>query len=122
MKALPATLLILSGRPPAGADAEADRIANELQDPHRPLPVTKLLLGEFGLLAAHSYLAKSGISAGLTKDEGEKLVHLTRGHPLWLAFTVDYLNGVGMPKEAAENSLARIKAALPYGGEMTPAG
>ena len=41
MKPLTATLFILSGRPQTEKDKE-DWIAEELQDPHRPLPVTEL--------------------------------------------------------------------------------
>ena len=121
MKPLPSTLFILSGRPPSEKDKE-DWIAKELQDPHRPLPVRVVLLGEFTSTAALDYLTGSAVAVGLTADEKEKLVYLTRGHPLWLAFTVDYLRGEGLPREAAENSLEDIKAVLPYGREMTSAG
>ena len=121
MKPLTATLFILSGRPQTEKDKE-DWIAEELQDPHRPLPVKTVLLGEFTAAAARDYLGRSAVAVGLAGDEKEKLVYLTRGHPLWLAFAVDYLNSEGLPSEAADNSLGDIKAALPYGGEMTPAG
>jgi tetratricopeptide (TPR) repeat protein len=122
MKTLPATLFLLSGRPPPGPGQERDRIFNELRDPHQPLPVRTIFLGEFTRKAAHSYLRHSGVANSLTRNEREKLVYLTRGHPLWLAFTVDYLNTEGVPREAASRSLAAIKAELPYGEEMTPAG
>jgi tetratricopeptide (TPR) repeat protein len=121
MKPLPSTLFILSGRPPSEEDKE-DWIAKELQDPHRPLPFRTVRLGEFTSAGALEYLTGSAVAVGLTADEKEKLAHLTRGHPLWLAFTVDYLSGEGLPREAAENSLEDIKAALPYSGEITSAG
>jgi tetratricopeptide (TPR) repeat protein len=56
------------------------------------------------------------------REEQEKIVHLTRGHPLWLAFTVHYLSTEGVPEELTDNSLADIKAELPYAGEMSQAG
>ena len=121
MKPLASTLFILSGRPPSEEDTE-DWIAKELEDPHRPIPVREVRLREFTAASALEYLTGSAVAVGLTADEKEKLVHLTRGHPLWLAFTVDYLRGEGLPREAAENSLDSIKAALPYGGEITSAG
>lgn len=121
VKALPATLFVLSGRPPAGGP-EQDRIKTELEDPHQPLPVTTILLGEFSKDAALGYLDMSGVASGLSDDEKEKLVHLTRGHPLWLAFTVDYLKSTGLPEEAARNRLVYIEAGLPYGADMTLVG
>jgi len=122
MKALPSTLFILSGRPPPTQGDGKDWIKNELEDPHQPLSVTAVQLGEFTWDAALGYLNSSGVAAGLTEEEKKKLVHLTRGHPLWLAFTVDYLESTGVPEEAADATLADIRAQLPYGGDMTPAG
>jgi hypothetical protein len=138
MKALPATLFILSGRPPREGDG-ADPIENELNDPHQRIPVHIVHLAEFSQSAALSYLKESSISAGLdpkiaaapeargaTEDreseEKQKLVLLTRGHPLWLAFVISYLKDKGMPEEAAARSLAEIERDIPYRGEMAPAG
>lgn len=124
MKNLPATLFILSGRPPRVPRDGKDPIKEELEDPHRPLPVSVIQLGEFTRRAALDYLTESGVAPGLSEEdkEKEKLVHLTRGHPLWLAFTVDYLRTTGIPEEAAENALDVIAADVPYQGEMTPTG
>ena len=47
MKALPATLFILSGRPMLGHGDGEDPIRNELVDPYQGIPVTTIHLGEF---------------------------------------------------------------------------
>jgi hypothetical protein len=127
MKALPRTLFILSGRPmeedlEEGPDA-ADAIRAELEDPHQPLPFVPIDLTEFSYATALRYLETSGIAAGLRYEfqEKQKLAHLTRGHPLWLAFAVDYLKNFGFP-EVAETPFAEIQAHLPYGAAMTPRG
>jgi len=119
MKALPATLFILSGRPVP--DDQLDPIKNELEDPYQNVPVTSIRLGEFTQGAALDYLSSSSIAAGLTDAEKAKMVRLTRGHPLWLAFTIAYLKDKGIPEEA-ETALADIEREVPYRGEMTGAG
>ncbi len=119
MKALPATLFILSGRPLAGDGDGQDPIRNELDDPHQGMPVTTIRLGQFTQAAALDYLNNSQVASGLTEIEKAKLVRLTRGHPLWLAFTISYLTEIGIPEEA-ETSLARITRDVPYRGEMSP--
>lgn len=126
MKALPRTLFILSGRPMENDEdgPEAiDSIRTELEDPHQPLPFITIDLAEFQYHAALHYLEASGISGGLRdeKQEKQKLAHLTRGHPLWLAFAVAYLKNEGFP-EVADIPLAEIQQNLPYGGEMTVRG
>jgi tetratricopeptide (TPR) repeat protein len=128
MKNLPATLFILAGRPPRGPEGPeaysiADPIQFELEDPHQPLPVTSVRLGEFTETSALSYLAGSVVADGLSAEakEKEKLVRLTRGHPLWLAFTVDYLQHIGLPAEASEE-FSDIAEQVPYEGELPPAG
>lgn len=121
MKALPATLFILSGRPMLGREDGADPIRNELVDPYQGMPVTTIRLGEFSQSAALDYLNNSEVAAGLSAAEKEKLVGLTRGHPLWLAFTIDYLREIGIPEEL-ETSAEIIKRNVPYGAGMTPRG
>jgi tetratricopeptide (TPR) repeat protein len=121
MKALPSTLFILSGRPMPDADDETDPIRDELQDPHQGMPVRTVRLSEFSLPNAQRYLDDSPVASALSSDERQRLVHLSRGHPLWLAFIVDYLQEQGMPAEA-EIPLETITAGLPWGGAMTPAG
>jgi hypothetical protein len=129
MKALPATLFILAGRPPTALDPSADPIYRELTDPHQPLPVKIVRLGEFTWDAAHAYLAASGLASpgppggasGLSEDELTKVVHLTHGHPLWLAFAVDYLRNNGLPEEA-EIDLVELALQVPFRGEATAAG
>jgi tetratricopeptide (TPR) repeat protein len=117
MKALPATLFILSGRAVPSLGGVRDPIRYELEDPHQPIPCTTIYLGEFGEQAALDYLRGSGMVTGLSEDEKAKLVRLTRGHPLWLAFTISYLRDRGMPEEA-EHPFADIDRQLPYG--LTP--
>lgn len=121
MKALPRTLFILSGRPLPDPGNVPDPIRSELEDPHQGMPVTTVRLGEFSQEAALGYLDGSEVAAALSPEEKEKLVHLTRGHPLWLAFVVDYLRERGLPAEA-EAPLATIRADIPYSGAMTPRG
>jgi tetratricopeptide (TPR) repeat protein len=119
MKALPGTLFILSGRPLPGD--RPDPIKSEFDDPYQRLPVTTVRLGEFTQAAALRYLDTSSVAAGVSAAEKTKLVHLTRGHPLWLAFTIDYLAAKGIPEEA-EAPLAVIERDVPYRGTLTPAG
>ena len=121
MKELPATLFILSGRPVPGDGDEKDPIRNELENSYRQLPVTTVDLGGFTIKAALSYLDNSLIGPSLTDTEKKKLVYLTRGHPLWLAFAVSYLNNKGIPEEL-ETPLAEIKRDIPYRGALTSAG
>ena len=121
MKMLPSTLFILSGRPiPADSEGE-DLIQRELEDPYQGIPFTIVQLGEFTRQAASEYLEKSHITAGLGAKERMKLVLLTRGHPLWLALTVSYLNTKGLPEEV-EMSLKDIEWNMPYDREMTEKG
>ena len=122
MKGLPATLFILSCRPLPGLEGGKDPIKNQLEDPHQPLPTTTIRLGEFTREAALDYLTKSGVASGLSEEEKDKLVRLTRGHPLWLAFTVDYLQSMGIPEEVDAVAPAFLEHHMPYGGEMTSSG
>ena len=122
IKMLPATLFILVGRPMDGQDEQKDPIRRELSDPHQGLLLTSISLGDFPEQAARDYLAASAMAEGVTKEEREKLVRLSRGHPLWLAFTIAYLWERGVPEEAGMTTLAKIKRNIPYTGRMTPAG
>lgn len=122
MKSLPSTLFILAGRPSPDSGDEADPIRRELADKHRPMPITSIHLGEFAWEDAENYLKDSGVASGLSADETKNLVCLTRGHPLWLAFTVDYLRSVGFPQEAAATQSGAIEANVPYQGEVSAAG
>ena len=121
MKTLPATLFILSGRPVPDDRGIPDPILDELKDPHQQIPVTTIYLGAFTETAAYDYLDESPIAVGLTDEEKTKLVLLTRGHPLWLAFTISYLHEKGIPEEAG-NELSDIRRMMPFHGQMTPAG
>ena len=121
MKTLPATLFILSGRPVSEDRGVPDPILNELRDPHQNIPVTTIFLGGFTETAAYNYLDESPIAVALTDEEKIKLVLLTRGHPLWLAFTISYLHEKGIPEEAG-NELSKIRTIMPFHGKMTPAG
>ena len=75
--------------------------------------VTDIELGQFNVADCRKYLAPISEAANLSAEQTEKLVHLTQGHPLWLAFTVDHLAEIGMPAEA-QASLDEIKTDLPY--------
>jgi tetratricopeptide (TPR) repeat protein len=121
IKSLPGTLFILSGRPLPGIGDTPDPIRNELEDPYQSIPVTTINLDRFPRGAALDYLSRSSVGPGLSANEKMKLAHLTRGHPLWLAFTVTYLTSKGIPEEAGA-SLAHIKREMPYQAEMTQLG
>lgn len=121
MKALPATLFILSGRPAPETGRRPDPIQRELADPHRSLPVNVVELGMFSWEAALAYLDRCLVAADLSRDETARLALLTRGHPLWLAFTVAYVNEKGFPPEA-KTDLAATERDLPYSRPMTPEG
>lgn len=122
MKALPGTLFILSGRPLPGAGDTLDPIKSELEDPHQHIPVRIVVLGEFTQQAATGYLSRSRVASGLTAEETEALVLLTRGHPLWLAFTISYVSDRGIPQEADPTELTTIRQNVPYEGELPQEG
>jgi tetratricopeptide (TPR) repeat protein/GTPase SAR1 family protein len=119
MKALPGTLFVLSGRPPGST--ETDPIRSELEDPHQRMPVSTIHLTEFTQKAAREYLVGSSVAASLSPSEVEKIILLTRGHPLWLAFTISYLGEKGLPEEARA-SLPAIRREMPYKGPLSSAG
>lgn len=121
IKALPGSLFILAGRTPSIGEGSRDSIKTELEDPHRRMPVTEVRLAEFSYAAAREYFENSGVAADLSDQEKEKLVCLTRAHPLWLAFTLDYLAKVGIPAEVAA-PLDYIRQNLPLGADATVAG
>lgn len=121
MKALPGTLFILAGRPQRDSRAGQDPIIAAIEDHPSPMPVTVVPLGEFEAADCREYLALLSRDTDLTDDEMDKFVYLTQGHPLWLAFTVDYLTQVGLPDEARA-PLEEIKADLPYHDEPGSAG
>jgi tetratricopeptide (TPR) repeat protein len=119
MKSLPATLFVLSGRPIS--DGKVDALRNELEDPYQSIPVKTVNLGEFAWDAALDYLDASGVASGLSDEEKHKMVLLTRGNPLWLAFTVAYLKDKGIPEETAAE-LSVVEQQVPYHETMTEAG
>jgi len=121
MKQLPATLFVLSGRPQPPTETRPDPIRSALEDPYLPVPIVYMRLEDFTEDVAREYLDNSGIGTGLTDDEKRALVRLTRGHPLWLAFTVSYLGEKGLPEEAA-NPLEYIEERIPLQGDVGKAG
>jgi tetratricopeptide (TPR) repeat protein len=121
IKALPGTLFILSGRPPQGHGDRPDPIESQLNDPYQNLQFMTIRLAEFAEDAALDYLRGSSVADGINADETAKLVRLTRGHPLWLAFTVAYLQDRGIPEEA-NTELSVIEREMPYSGQLTQAG
>jgi hypothetical protein len=131
IKELPGTLFILAGRSLTGADDWHESVKAALEEPSHdrapsaePAPgmkVTTISLGEFDATDCRAYLTPISQQAGFSGDDTEKLVHLTQGHPLWLALTVDYLGQVGLPQEMAA-PLEEIQRDLPYHGTFTRAG
>lgn len=124
IKALPAgTLFILSGRPPAADPAgQRDQLEAELHSRYRGVPVTTIQVSGFAHPQARDYIRKSGIAGTLIGNEEEALVLLSRGHPLWLAFLIDYLRAEGVPAEATQYSLTELERYLPFGQSMTEEG
>lgn len=121
MKALPSsTLFILSGRRAPGA-SEPDPVEAELDNPYQRIPVSKVNLRGFEYTDSLAYITDSFISDDLTVEQKDKLIHLTRGQPLWLAFVVDYLTRDDIPDEA-KNSLDYIEHNLPYDDAMSQEG
>jgi tetratricopeptide (TPR) repeat protein len=125
IKSLPGTLFILCGRPVSAVGRTEDPIKHELLDPHQKMPVTTIELRDFSEGNATRYLEDSRTGVRLAEAERIRLVHLTRGHPLWLVLTVSYLRDVGLPPEAeagppeqAGESLAHIRRIMPYGQAM----
>src|SRR5580704_3757298 len=121
IKALPSTLFILAGRSQPGSGNRRDVIEAALEDSPHGMDVVIISLGEFTAADCREYLTPISQEAGLSAEATEKFVFITQGHPLWLAFTVDYLASEGMPEEAAA-SLEEIKNELPYHGAATVAG
>lgn len=121
IKALPSTLFILAGRSQPGSGNRRDVIEAALEDSPHGMDVVIISLGEFTAADCREYLTPISEEAGLSPEATEKFVFITQGHPLWLAFTVDYLTNEGMPEEAAA-SLEEIKNELPYHGAATVAG
>jgi tetratricopeptide (TPR) repeat protein len=121
MKSLPGTLFILSGRPLTRREHQ-DPIRDQLEDPHRRLPWTTVTLRGFSPEEALDFLDRSPLSAQDDADEPAKLIHLTQGHPLWMAMAVDYLQHSDPPPEMDGLDEARRAEHLPYGGELTQEG
>jgi hypothetical protein len=121
MKALPATLFILSGRPQPGDGEREDPIRSELEDPHQSIDIKTIELDAFSWEEADAYLRGSSIAGDLGPDEHKKLLLLTQGHPLWLAFAISYVDERGIPEEA-EDQLSEIEQQLPYHQDMTSEG
>jgi AAA ATPase-like protein len=128
IKELPSTLFILAGRalpravdwmdPVRKALEESSPSRTSLAEPAPGMSVTAIPLREFNITNCRAYLAPIREEGGLTEDDTEKLVHLTQGHPLWLAFTVDYLGRIGRPAEM-DAPLEDIRQDLPYHGSFT---
>lgn len=121
MKTLPGnTLFILSGRPPSSdSGAPRDQLRAELDSKYRNMSVDTITIGGFSRDHTRDYIRASDISRRLIDGEGEALVLLSRGHPLWLAFLLDYLRKQGVPPEATRQSLAEMEADLPFDEAIT---
>lgn len=119
IKRLPATFFILAGRPPH-EESQMDPLIQEFSDPYQPLPFTRIELSGFTEEETSDYLAKSGVASFLSLEEQEKLSRLTRGHPLILALTVDYLVKEGLPLEVGKNGIEQLKAWLPFQQDKIP--
>jgi tetratricopeptide (TPR) repeat protein len=121
MKALPATLFILTGRPMSDDD-DRDPIRAEFAGPYQRLPVERIDLKEFARGDAFKYLNSSEMGGSLSEEEKTKLVHLTSGHPLWLATAISYLTQKDMPEDVARRPAADIERLIPYEGLVSDEG
>jgi hypothetical protein len=117
MKALPATLFILSGRPMPDNGEDRDPVRNEFAGPYQALPVERIDLKEFLYEDAFKYLNFSEIGGNLLEEEKRKVIHLTRGHPLWLATAISYLAQRDLPREAS-GAPEEIERLIPYEGPI----
>jgi tetratricopeptide (TPR) repeat protein len=124
MKALPvSTLFILSGRPlDDDGNGQADQIESVLAGGYQTIEVTTIEVGGFSLAGTREYIRTRPVYDDLQGDEEDKLVLLSRGHPLWLAFMLDYLQTEGIPPEVSQYSVAHLERHLPFGEEMTTEG
>jgi tetratricopeptide (TPR) repeat protein len=122
MRSLPATLFVLSGRPWPRDAAGADPLREAIEQSDHPLPIDTLRLGGFEYAEALQYLGDSGLAAELDDTEIDTIVHLTRGHPLWLALTISYLATVGVPEEVTENDISDVRREVPFRGTPSTAG
>lgn len=114
------TLFVLSGRPVPGEGE--DPIAAELTTQYHRIPVIPVEVAELSLERTHEYLRSSDMSRGLRGDEHDKLVLLSRGHPLWLAIIEDYLAEQGVPEAVTNTSLRSLEENVPFGERLTDAG
>jgi hypothetical protein len=114
------TLFVLSGRPVA--DAGEDPIAAELSTQYHGIPVIPVEVNELSLDGTRTFIDTSPMSRGLRGEERDKLVLLSRGHPLWLAIMENYLAERGIPEEAATTTLRFLDDNVPFGGRMTDDG
>ena len=115
------TLFVLSGRPVAGNGE--DPIVAELTTQYQGIPVTPVDVNGFSLdLDVRVHRLERDVAGGLRGDERDKLVLLSRGHPLWLAVIEDYLAEQGVTEEAARATLTFLEENLPFGASMTDAG
>jgi tetratricopeptide (TPR) repeat protein len=103
MKLLPRTLFIMSGRPVASWEQQ-DPIRERLADPHRPMPCTEITLSGFDSDEAMRYLDSGPLRSAIEHREKERLVALTRRHPLWLALSVDFLQHADAPPELTDST------------------
>jgi tetratricopeptide (TPR) repeat protein len=115
IKALPNTLFILAGRPLSPGTGPRDLLEIELDDPHQRMPTRLVRLGGFDHDAAMRFFATNQVSSELSDEEQDKLAHLTLGHPLWAALTLNYLRTLGIPDEANQPA-GVIRRLLPFDG------
>src|SRR6185437_14288000 len=122
MKALPSTLFILTGRPMPDDDDDSDPIRTEFAGSYQRLQVKRIDLKEFAYEDAFKYLNSSEMGGSLSEEEKTRLVHLTRGHPLWLAIAISYFAQNDTPEDLARRMAADIGSLIPYEGPVSDEG
>lgn len=116
LKKLPGTVFVLAGRPvsfdPNFPDM-IDPVEKELIEAPK-VPYVKINIQEFTHNESLDYLNASAIVANLDESEKEKLAFMSKGHPLWLALSIYYLNTIGIPEEIENLELNTKDAPWPY--------
>lgn len=116
LKKLPSTVFVLAGRPIAfdmNFSGIIDPVEKELIEAPA-VPYVKINIKEFTYDESISYLNESAIVANLDENEKEKLAFMSKGHPLWLALSIYYLNTIGIPEEIESVEINTNDTPWPY--------
>lgn len=111
LKKLPGTQLILAGRP-VKIDRK-DPVVVELSDKPK-LEYIHLLLNAFSREECLQYLKASKVTKKLDDEEIGRIALMSKGHPLWLALSLYYLEQKGVPEEIEKLNIRSKDTKWPY--------